>query len=58
MTSAINALYQGLLVGGDEGIDELVSDCGLGEYGGTVLVVVSLEELDKVNDLGGSGHRR
>ena len=43
---------------GEEGINELVADGGLAECGVAVLVVVALEELDKLDDLGRSGHRR
>ena len=43
---------------GEEGVDELQADRGLAERGIAVLVVVALEELDKLDDLGGCGHRR
>ena len=43
---------------GEEGVDELVADCGLGERGVAVLVVVALEELDELADLRRVGHRR
>ena len=42
---------------GEEGVDELQADRGLAERGIAVLVVVALEKLDKLNDLGGCGHR-
>ena len=42
---------------GEEGVDELVAGRDLAERGGVVLVVVAFEELDELDDLGGSNHR-
>ncbi|WP_343410346.1 hypothetical protein [Candidatus Amarolinea dominans] len=43
---------------GEEGVNELVADRGLAEGRCAVLVVVALEELDELDNLGRSGHGR
>jgi hypothetical protein len=44
--------------GYEQGVNELVANCGFSERGIVVLVVVALEELHELADLSRDGHRR